>query len=73
MAASSVLTVVLVSLIWGIIGASKDEFNEELLIKRASDHKFAGSSYEQLKFIYEHSQYSEKDYLLYPVFRIIKN
>lgn len=40
--------------------------------KKKEDEQFAGSSYAQLKYIYEHSPYNEPEYLNYPVYRLVK-
>jgi hypothetical protein len=40
--------------------------------QQAADSTFAKSGEAQLRFVYEHSPYSEPGYLRYPVFRIVK-
>ncbi|TLV01220.1 M14 family metallopeptidase [Dyadobacter luticola] len=52
-----------------------DQFSElktQLEEKRKSDPEFAKNANAQLDFIYEHSPYREKEYLRYPVFRLMK-
>ncbi len=46
----------------------KEEFEE----KKNSDEEFAASWYQQLNFIYENSDYKEKAYRQYPVYRLIE-
>lgn len=38
--------------------------------KRKEDPDFAGNGYAQLRFIYEHSPWSESTYMRYPVYRV---
>ncbi|QRR01681.1 M14 family metallopeptidase [Dyadobacter sandarakinus] len=45
---------------------------QELEAKRQSDTTFAKDGNAQLAYIYEHSEYSEKEYMRYPVFRLMK-
>ncbi|MCF0060799.1 M14 family metallopeptidase [Dyadobacter chenwenxiniae] len=44
----------------------------KLADKRKSDPEFAKSSSAQLDFIYDNSPYREKEYMRYPVFRLMK-
>ncbi len=44
----------------------KKEFKE----KQREDSKFAANGYQQLRFIYEHSPWSESSYMRYPVYRL---
>ena len=44
----------------------KKEFKE----KRKEESKFAANGYAQLRFIYEHSPWSESTYMRYPVYRL---
>ena len=44
----------------------------KLDMKRKSDPEFAKSASAQLDFIYDNSPYREKEYLRYPVFRVMK-
>jgi len=44
----------------------KKEFKE----KQKEDPRFAKSAYQQLRFIYERSPWSESTYLRYPVYRL---
>ncbi len=46
----------------------KKRFDE----KKASDPKFADSAYAQLQFIYENSEYAEKDFRMYPVLKLMQ-
>ncbi|MBK7426857.1 MAG: M14 family metallopeptidase [Saprospiraceae bacterium] len=46
----------------------KKRFDE----KKASDPKFADSAYAQLQFIYENSEYAEKDFRMYPVLKVMQ-
>lgn len=48
------------------------ELKKKLDDKRNSDPEFAKSGEAQLNFIYENSPYREKEYLRYPVFRLMK-
>jgi hypothetical protein len=48
------------------------ELKARLEEKRKSDPEFAKSGSAQLDFIYENSPYREKEYLRYPVFRVLK-
>jgi hypothetical protein len=43
---------------------------EEFELKRKQDEAFRNNAYEQLRFIYEHSEYAEKTFMRYPVVRI---
>jgi hypothetical protein len=47
------------------------ELQKALDEKRKSDETFAKSGDAQLRFIYENSPYREKEYLRYPVFRVM--
>lgn len=47
----------------------KSEFEE----KKREDNDFANNWYAQLHYIYNRSKYSEKDYLQYPVYRLLNN
>ena len=40
--------------------------------KKAQDSLFSKNSYEQLNFIYMNSKYAEKEFLQYPIYRILK-
>ncbi|MCF6403822.1 M14 family metallopeptidase [Chitinophaga filiformis] len=51
---------------------SNPALQEQLKQKRAADSTFARSGDAQLRFVYEHSPYSEPGYLRYPVYRIVK-
>ncbi|MBW8685351.1 M14 family metallopeptidase [Chitinophaga rhizophila] len=51
---------------------SNPALQQELKKKQASDSSFAKSGDAQLRYVYEHSPYSEPGYLRYPVFRIRK-
>lgn len=46
----------------------KTEFD----LKKEYDPDFAKDSYAQLDFIYQHSKYAEKNYMRYPIYRILK-
>ena len=48
------------------------ELQKSLEEKRKSDEAFAKSGDAQLRFIYENSPYREKEYLRYPVFRVLE-
>ncbi|MEO6285074.1 MAG: M14 family metallopeptidase [Dyadobacter sp.] len=48
------------------------ELKARLEEKRKSDPEFAKSGSAQLDYIYENSPYREKEYLRYPVFRVLK-
>jgi hypothetical protein len=48
------------------------ELRDKLDAKRKSDPEFAKSASAQLDFIYSNSAYSEKEYMRYPVFRVMK-
>ncbi|GGB99432.1 M14 family metallopeptidase [Dyadobacter sediminis] len=48
------------------------ELKKQLEEKRKSEPEFAKSANAQLEFIYDHSPYREKEYLRYPVFRLMK-
>lgn len=48
------------------------ELKKQLEEKRKSKPEFAKSANAQLEFIYDHSPYREKEYLRYPVFRLMK-
>ncbi len=43
---------------------------EKFRKKQQNDSKFSASRYAQLTWIYENSQYKEKEHLRYPVFRV---
>ena len=45
---------------------------EKLENKKATDEKFAQSTYMQLDFVYKNSPHYEKTHLVYPVFRLIE-
>jgi len=49
---------------------SNPSLKKELEEKRNSDKAFAEDGHAQLEFIYEHSSYSEPEYMRYPVYRI---
>ncbi|MDC9723912.1 MAG: M14 family zinc carboxypeptidase [Urechidicola sp.] len=46
----------------------KTEFD----LKKEYDSDFANNSNAQLDFIYQHSKYAEKNYMRYPIYRILK-
>lgn len=46
----------------------KKRFDE----KKASDPKFVDSAYAQLQFIYENSEYAEKDFRMYPILKVMQ-
>ncbi len=46
----------------------KTEFD----LKKEYDSDFAKDSYAQLDFIYQHSKYAEKEFMHYPIYRILK-
>jgi len=46
------------------------ELQKQFREKRESDSLFSANAYAQLRFIYEHSPYSEKSYRRYPVVRL---
>jgi hypothetical protein len=48
------------------------ELRAQLEAKQKSDSDFAKNAGAQLEFIYQHSPYLEKEYLCYPVFRIMQ-
>jgi hypothetical protein len=48
------------------------ELKKQLDDKKAADPEFAKNGSAQLEFIYDHSPYREKEYLRYPVFRLMK-
>jgi hypothetical protein len=48
------------------------ELNEELNKAKAVDSLLAKSTYQQLDFIYQRSNHREKEYLRYPVFRVME-
>nr|WP_295930479.1 M14 family metallopeptidase [uncultured Dyadobacter sp.] len=48
------------------------ELKAKLDEKRKSDPEFAKNAGAQLDFLYQHSAYSEREYMRYPVFRVIK-
>ncbi|NIJ52065.1 M14 family metallopeptidase [Dyadobacter arcticus] len=48
------------------------ELKTQLEQKRQADPEFAKNANAQLDFIYDHSPYREKEYLRYPVFRLMK-
>lgn len=52
------------------------EENQELRLKfeqlKARDSTFSNNSYQQLNYIYKNSKYFEKEYLQYPIYRILK-
>ena len=51
--------------------------NENLKIafkkKRKENQEFSENSYEQLYYIYSRSKYAEKEYLRYPIHRVLRN
>lgn len=49
------------------------ELKEELETRKKSDTAFAENGYAQLKFIYQHSDYAEKAYMRYPVYRLLSD
>ena len=49
---------------------SDPELKKELEKKRQEDPAFAKNAYSQLRFIYEHSPWSESTYKRYPVYRL---
>lgn len=49
---------------------SNPKLRSELEAKQKADPEFAKNGSAQLEFIYDNSPYREKEYLLYPVFRI---
>ena len=49
---------------------NNEALRKEFEAKKASDEKFAESGSEQLRFIYTRSPYFEKEYMMYPVYRI---
>lgn len=51
---------------------SNPALQEQLKQKRTADSAFAKNGEAQLRFVYEHSPYSEPGYLRYPVYRIVK-
>ncbi|MCE6991663.1 M14 family metallopeptidase [Dyadobacter sp. CY323] len=48
------------------------ELKKQLEDKKKADPEFAKNGNAQLDFIYDHSPYREKEYLRYPVFRLMK-
>ncbi len=46
------------------------ELRQEFELKNSEDSLFAGNPYQQLRFIYERSPWSEKTYMRYPVYRL---
>lgn len=46
------------------------ELRRKFELKRSEDSLFANNPYQQLRFIYERSPWSEKSYLRYPVYRL---
>jgi len=50
--------------------ADNPELKEEFDAKKSTDSTFAANAYMQLDFIYQHSQYREKNFMRYPVYRI---
>jgi len=48
------------------------ELKAKLDEKRKSDPEFAKSGNAQLDFIYQNSEYAEKEYTRYPIFRVVK-
>ena len=46
--------------------------NKEFQQKKADEPEFAQNWYAQLNYIYEHSEYYEKAFMQYPVYRILK-
>lgn len=51
---------------------SNPALQEQLKQKRTADSAFAKNGEAQLRFVYEHSPYSEPGYLRYPVYRIVE-
>ena len=47
------------------------ELKKEFQEKQKEDPEFAENAYQQLRFIYEHSPWSEATYMRYPVYRLI--
>ncbi|GGM81128.1 hypothetical protein GCM10010967_11170 [Dyadobacter beijingensis] len=48
------------------------ELKAQLEEKRKGDPEFTKSGNAQLDFIYQHSDYAEKEYMRYPIFRVVK-
>ncbi len=48
-----------------------DALRSALEKKKSEDPEFAGNWYAQLSYIYEHSDYAEKSFLRYPVYRLV--
>lgn len=48
------------------------ELKAKLEAKRKADPEFAKNGNAQLDFIYQNSEYAEKEYMRYPVFRVVK-
>jgi len=46
------------------------ELRRKFELKRSEDSLFTNNPYQQLRFIYERSPWSEKSYLRYPVYRL---
>lgn len=48
------------------------ELKAKLEAKRKADPEFAKNGNAQLDFIYQNSEYAEKEYMRYPIFRVVK-
>jgi hypothetical protein len=48
------------------------ELKAKLDEKRTADPEFAKDGNAQLDFVYKNSDYAEKEYMRYPVFRVVK-
>ena len=44
----------------------------EFDLKKEYDSDFEDNSNAQLNFIYQHSKYAEKNFMKYPIYRILK-
>ncbi len=51
---------------------SDPELNQKFELRKSEDESFASNPRAQLDFIYSHSPHSEKEYMRYPIFKIMK-